>query len=55
MPLCKPCHQQVHCTKIGSYRLIIHGYVYSITGPRLNYERILNNHDNNHDNDNDKI
>ena len=42
VPLCKPCHQQVHCTKQGSYRLVIHGYTMCETGPRLNYERVFN-------------
>lgn len=42
VPLCKPCHQQVHCTKSGSYRLQINGYITTESGVVLDFERIKN-------------
>ena len=42
IPLCKPCHQMVHCDKKGQYRYIIHGFDYSLKGLILKYEKVLN-------------
>jgi len=52
VPLCKNCHQQVHCQKIGSYRLQINGYSSTPAGNILSYEYVLiKNEDKDKEND----
>lgn len=46
IPLCKPCHQIVHCNQIGQKRYQINGYLMTTTGPQLSYDSIINTPEN---------
>lgn len=46
VPLCKPCHQQVHCIKLEAYRLQINGYKSTANGTILDFQYVLNTENN---------